>query len=139
LEDEDLDTVTLCPIMKFSEFAEKEIAKKALVLVKEGKIKEKETHIKSVKRETFKVSKRDALIKGHILRYYLLDKCTLKGYETEEEIVVDFGNTYSLPLEFLKNLAKRSERIRVLEPYANGMSHAYGNYFSRPPIPSKKK
>lgn len=54
--------------------------------------------------------------RGNIPGYHLLNRCAIEGWEKDAR-VVDFGNVYSLPYSFLKQLAeKRRERLRLLPP-----------------------
>lgn len=79
---------------------------------------------------------KEALRKGNVLGYHLLNKCELEGIK-RDYMVVDFRNVYSLPLEFLKVLAdKADKRIRLLPPYREHLSQAFARFFMRVGLPA---
>jgi len=105
-----LDLVLVCPIWPLSEFEKTSEYYKS----KEGK---------------------EALRRGYIPGYHLLNKCEIKGFETDF-LVVDFRNVYSVPFDFLKNLAKnRGKRVRLLPPYREHLSQAFARFFMRVGLP----
>ena len=105
-----LDLVLVCPIWPLSEFE---------------------------KRSGFFKSKRgkEALRRGNVPGYHLLNKCELDGFKTEY-LVVDFRSVYSVPFDFLVELAKKREkRIRLLPPYREHLSQAFARFFMRVGLP----
>ena len=105
-----LDLVLVCPIWPLNEFEKTSEYYKS----KEGK---------------------EALRRGYIPGYHLLNKCDIKGFETDF-LVVDFRNVYSVPFDFLKNLAKnRGKRVRLLPPYREHLSQAFARFFMRVGLP----
>jgi hypothetical protein len=78
---------------------------------------------------------KEALRRGYIPGYHLLNKCEIKGFETDY-MVVDFRNVYSVPFDFLRDLAKsRGKRIRLLPPYREHLSQAFARFFMRVGLP----
>lgn len=110
LEQGKLDLVLVCPVWLLSEF-------------------EKE-------HDYYKTARgKESLRRGHLPGYHLLNKCELdahkKGY-----LVVDFRNVYSVPFDFLTNLAKqRDKRLRLLPPYREHLSQAFARFFMRVGLP----
>jgi len=105
-----LDLVLVCPIWSLSEFE---------------------------KRSDFFKSKKgkEALRRGNVPGYHLLNKCEIKGFETEY-LVVDFRSVYSVPFDFLLELVqKRGRRIRLLPPYREHLSQAFARFFMRVGLP----
>lgn len=110
LEQEKLDLVLVCPHWSFQEFTGKN------------------DYLKSSKGKT-------ELKRGNIPGYHLLNKCDLEGW-TKEARVVDFRNVYSLPYQFLKQLAdKRGPRLRLSPPYREHLSQAFARFFMRVGLP----
>lgn len=105
-----LDLVLVCPIWPLSEFE---------------------------KRSDFFKSKKgkEALRRGNVPGYHLLNKCEIKGF-VREYLVVDFRSVYSVPFDFLLDLApKRGNRIRLLPPYREHLSQAFARFFMRVGLP----
>jgi hypothetical protein len=69
--------------------------------------------------------------RGQMYGYYMLNACELD--EKEQGIqVLEFGSTYSVSFEFLRQfVSSQGRRLRLRSPYKESMSHAFGNYFSR--------
>jgi len=73
--------------------------------------------------------------KGGFPGYHVINRCSLSGHEFEP-MVVSFRRVYSLPLDFLRQLATiKSERIRLLPPYREHLSQAFARYFMRVGLP----
>lgn len=105
-----LDLVLVCPIWPLSEFEKRSPYYKN----KEGK---------------------EALRRGYLPGYHLLNKCEIDGFETDY-LVVDFRSVYSVPFEFLADLAKRRDkRLRLLPPYREHLSQAFARFFMRVGLP----
>jgi hypothetical protein len=110
LEQQKLDLVLVCPHWSLKEFMDKD------------------DYLKSSKGRT-------DLKRGNIPGYHVLNKCDLERW-TNEARVVDFRNVYSLPYDFLKNLAiNRGERLRLLPPYREHLSQAFARFFMRVGLP----
>lgn len=102
-----LDLVLLCPIWPLSEIEKKS----SFYQRKEGK---------------------EALRQGHSPGYHLLNKCKLDGFKTDDYLVVDFRSVYSVPFDFILDLAtKRGKRLRLLPPYREHLSQAFARFFMR--------
>jgi len=105
-----LDLVLVCPIWPLSEFE---------------------------RRSDFFKSRRgkEALRQGNVPGYHLLNKCEIDGFKTEY-LVVDFRSVYSVPFNFLVELAqKRDKRLRLLPPYREHLSQAFARFFMRVGLP----
>jgi len=105
-----LDLVLVCPIWPLSEF--------------EGRS------------EFFKSRKgKEALRRGNVPGYHLLNKCEIDGFKTDY-LVVDFRTVYSVSFDFILNLAtKRGKRLRLLPPYREHLSQAFARFFMRVGLP----
>ncbi|WP_129671897.1 hypothetical protein [Candidatus Chloroploca sp. Khr17] len=110
LENQKLDVVVVCGLWKFSDF--------------EGT----NQYFKS------KAGK-EALRRGNVPGYNLLNKCDLEGAEFEFS-VVDFRNIFGLPFNFLTQFTKTNPpRVRLLPPYREHLSQAFARYFMRVGLP----
>jgi len=105
-----LDLVLVCPIWPLSEFEKRS--------------------------DFFKSRKgKEALRRGNVPGYHLLNKCEIKEFETEY-LVVDFRCIYSVPFDFLLELAqRRGRRLRLLPPYREHLSQAFARFFMRVGLP----
>lgn len=105
-----IDLVLVCPVWRLTEFGEKNPYYRG----KEGK---------------------EALRRGYLPGYHLLNKCEISGFETEL-LVVDFRSVYSVPFDFILELArKRGKRLRILPPYREHLSQAFARFFMRVGLP----
>jgi len=105
-----LELVLVCPIWPLSEFENKNPSYKS------PKMKE-------------------SLRRGYLPGYHLLNKCEIDGFETEY-LVVDFRSVYSVPFDFLVELArKKGKRLRLLPPYREHLSQAFARFFMRVGLP----
>lgn len=78
---------------------------------------------------------KEALRQGNASGYHLLNKCDLKGFESDY-MVVDFRSVYSVPFDFLIKLTKtRGRRLRLLPPYREHLSQAFARFFMRVGLP----
>lgn len=110
LVQEKLDLVLVCPIWPLSEFENKSGFFKS----KDGK---------------------ESLRKGNVPGYHLLKKCEINRFKTNN-LVVDFRSVYSVPFDFIIDLAqKRGERVRLLPPYREHLSQAFARFFMRVGLP----
>jgi len=105
-----IDLVLVCPIWPLSEFEKKS--------------------------EFFKSSKgKEALRKGNVPGYHLLNKCEIGGFKTDY-LIVDFRAVYSVDCDFIFHLAKeRGKRLRLLPPYREHLSQAFARFFMRVGLP----
>ena len=105
-----LDLVLVCPIWPLSEFEKRSDFFKS----REGK---------------------EALRRGNVPGYHLLNKCEIEGFKTDY-LVVDFRSVYSVHFNFLLELAqKKGRRIRLLPPYREHLSQAFARFFMRVGLP----
>lgn len=111
LEYRKLNIVLVCPVWSLNEFGEKS--------------------------SYFKGSKgKEALRRGHLPGYHLLNKCELEGFQKDYS-VVDFRNVYGVPFDFLVEISKqKGHRLRLLPPYREHLSQAFARFFMRVGLPS---
>jgi len=72
--------------------------------------------------------------RGSLPAFHLLDRCTVSPFERELRIV-EFHRTYSLPIVFLRQRAKREPHLRLMTPYREHLSQAFARYFMRVGLP----
>lgn len=74
--------------------------------------------------------------KGRLTGLQMLNKCEL--FDAERDFrVVDFRRTYTLPLDFCKEFARKSQkRIRLLSPYREHLSQGFARFFMRVGLPT---
>ena len=78
---------------------------------------------------------KEALRKGNVQGYHLLNRCDLKGFESGH-LVVDFRTIYSVPLDFLFSFAEANgERLRLLPPYREHLAQAFARFIMRVGLP----
>ncbi len=78
---------------------------------------------------------KESLRQGRIVGYHLLNKCEISGFERDYQ-VVDFRSVYSVPFDFILELARmRGERLRLLPPYREHLSQAFARFFMRVGLP----
>lgn len=72
---------------------------------------------------------------GHIPNYYMLHECFLSEMPHGIQIV-DFRLMFTMPFDFLTQFAEsQGKRLRLLSPYKEKLSHAFGHFFSRVGLP----
>lgn len=86
--------------------------------------------------EAFKSQKmREELRRGNLTGYHLLNVCDLDGLE-RAFCVVDFRRAFSLPLEYLRQLAgEAGPRLRLLPPYREHLAQALARFYMRVGLP----
>lgn len=110
LEQKKLDLVLVCPIWSLNEFEEKN-----------PNYKSKEM--------------KESLRRGYLPGYHLLNKCEINEFKMDY-LVVDFRSVYSVPFDFLIDLAKgKGRRLRLLPPYREHLSQAFARFFMRVGLP----
>lgn len=110
LEQRKIDLVLVCPVWTLSEFENRS--------------------------EFFKSKKgKETLRQGNVPGYHLLNKCEMTGFE-KGYLVVDFRSVYSVPFDFILELArKRGRKLRLLPPYREHLSQAFARFFMRVGLP----
>ena len=105
-----LDLVLVCPIWPLKEFENRS--------------------------DFFKSRKgKEALRQGNVPGYHLLNKCNLDSFN-KDYLVVDFRSVYSVPFDFIVDLAKKKgKRLRLLPPYREHLSQAFARFFMRVGLP----
>ena len=79
---------------------------------------------------------REEIRRGQLPGHHMLNECKLGDVEREFRIV-DFHNISTLPLDFCREFAGRSEsRIRLLPPYREHLSQAFARFFMRVGLPT---
>lgn len=110
LKQRKIDLVLVCPVWPLSAFGEA----KEFYRARKGK---------------------EQLRKGQAIGYHLLDKCRINGFETDFQ-VVDFRSVFSIPIDPVLELGKKSEkRLRLLPPYREHLSQAFARFFMRVGLP----
>ncbi len=110
LEQNNVESVLLCPIVTFSQVQEANPAYKKRVV-------------------------KDGLKQGLVVGYHLMNKCTIPGFE-RDLVVVDFRSVYIMPLDFIRELAARQgPRLRLLPPYVEHLSQGFARHFMRVGLP----
>jgi hypothetical protein len=75
------------------------------------------------------------LSNGQIHGLHLLHECPHSPWDGEQ-LVVSFRTVWTLPISFLTSYANyHGERIRLLSPYREQLSHRFGHFFSRVATP----
>jgi len=73
--------------------------------------------------------------KGYMPAYHMLQACNLQP-KTQSVHIVDFGQAYSMPYEYLRQFVHdHGERLRLNPPYREHLSQAYARYFMRVGLP----
>ncbi|BCL81872.1 hypothetical protein ccbrp13_43370 [Ktedonobacteria bacterium brp13] len=73
--------------------------------------------------------------RGDTRNLHMLNNCILDGMSSGIKII-DFRTTFTVPYLFLIQFAEsQGKRLRLLSPYREQMSHAFGNFFSRVGLP----
>ncbi len=74
--------------------------------------------------------------RGNVPAYHMLAACNLEGFQHEIQIV-DFRAVFSVPFEFLTDLArKHAKRLRLRSPYREHLSQAFARFFMRVGLPA---
>lgn len=83
--------------------------------------------------------------KGRLPNVHLIAASASPGFERDVSIV-DFRRVYSLPVQYVRNRAMHSKRLRLLPPYREHLSQSFARFFMRvglpidiPPFTGKKK
>lgn len=86
--------------------------------------------------ENFSAFFQEEIRRGHRPNYHMLNACDL--VEKKHSIqVVDFRSVYTVPYDFLIGFAAdQGKRVRLLSPYREKLSQAFGNFFSRVGLPT---
>ena len=73
--------------------------------------------------------------KGRIHNLHLLDRCDIESYEMDY-ILLDFYQTYTVAIEYLKYYASRQQRLELQSPYVEQLSQRFGYLFMRVALPN---
>lgn len=86
--------------------------------------------------ESFRPKKmHEKLRQGYIPGYHMFNACNLSDMQREIQIV-DFHTVFTIPYAFLAEFAcTQGKRLRLLSPYKEKMSAAFGHYFARVGLP----
>ena len=77
---------------------------------------------------------REALRRGYVFGYHLLNRCHITGFE-RDLLVVDFRSVFSLPKTVIEGLIQDKERLRLLPPYREHLAQAFARFFMRVGLP----
>lgn len=72
--------------------------------------------------------------KGRLPNVHLIAASTCAGFEREVRIV-DFRRVYSLRVQYVRNRAGLSKRLRLLPPYREHLSQSFARFFMRVGLP----
>jgi hypothetical protein len=77
--------------------------------------------------------------RGYVPSYHMLAACDLEGFQREIQIV-DFRTVFSVPFQFITEMARRqSRRLRLQSPYREHLSQAFARFFMRVGLPADIK
>lgn len=80
---------------------------------------------------------KEVLKRGNSPGYHLLNKCNIEGFESDY-LVVNFRNTFGIHLDFLNSIIQKNEnRLRLISPYREQLSQAFGRFFMRVALPDE--
>ncbi len=88
-------------------------------------------------RNFFRSNKRkEEIRRGYSPGYLMLASCELENF-TREIQVVSFRSVFSVPFDFLTDLARaRGRRLRLLPPYREHLAQAFARFFMRVGLPA---
>src|SRR5262245_58818916 len=66
--------------------------------------------------------------KGARPAYHLLNPCKLDGH-LWAHLVADFGDAFSIPLDYAQQLASAVPRVRLLPPYREQLSQIFARFY----------
>jgi hypothetical protein len=73
--------------------------------------------------------------RGRMPRYHVLNKCDLREVKADFGLI-DLGEIISLPVDVVRELAKREgDRLRLNPPYREHMAQAFARFFMRVGLP----
>jgi|SRR5208337_2546648 len=111
LENKKIKTVMVCPFKPYSEF-----------------VKDNPYYGKSEAKQ--------ALVDATVISFHLLDKCEIENFACGF-LIVDFRNTFSVPIEYLESHSKKyNKRLRLLPPYREQLAQNFARFFMRVGLPS---
>lgn len=74
--------------------------------------------------------------RGHMTGYHMINQCD-HGLLNQEISIVSFREVWSLPLDFVRNMAKNmGKRPRLRSPYREHLAQAFARYFMRVGLPA---
>ena len=74
--------------------------------------------------------------RGHVPAYHMLAEYTADEFQREIQIV-DFRTVFSIPFEFMTEMARRrGKRLRLVSPYREHLSQAFARFFMRVGLPA---
>jgi hypothetical protein len=76
------------------------------------------------------------ITEGHVWNQFMLEHSEIVGIEREHR-VVDFGEIYTIPRDFLDKLVsgRTASRLRLLSPYREHLSQSFARFFMRVGLP----
>lgn len=77
----------------------------------------------------------ESIIKGQLPALHILNRFENEDY-TQDYIIVDFKNLFSIPISYAQTIAKNNnKRLRLCPPYREHLSQAFARYFMRVGLP----
>jgi len=91
-------------------------------------------------KDFFKTDKgKEALRRGYLPAYHLLNKCDIPQFDMNYNIV-DFRSVFAIPFKSLVSHTKKyKKRLRLLPPYREHLSQSFARFFMRVGLPSDIK
>jgi hypothetical protein len=84
----------------------------------------------------FTKSRQEQLRKGLFVKYRELEKCNLDPFLLDN-LIVDFQETHSLPIDFIIQIVQSTpKRIRLLPPYREHLAQAFAFFYMRIALPA---
>jgi hypothetical protein len=77
----------------------------------------------------------EAMRQGNVPGFHMLNACSVQGFVSSEVSIVSFRQVFSVPMNYLRELAKRRPRLRLLPPYREQLAQAFARYFMRVGLP----
>jgi hypothetical protein len=71
---------------------------------------------------------------GRLTAYHLLNMCEIAGWEFPH-LVADFGDAFSIPLEYAAELAGHHQRVQLLPPYREHLAQMFARFYMRVGLP----
>lgn len=78
---------------------------------------------------------KDALKRGDVVGFSLLNKCEIEGFERDYS-VVNFRSVFTVDFNYLCDFVRKSKkRLRLLPPYRERLSQAFARFVMRVGLP----
>ncbi len=79
---------------------------------------------------------RNELSRGRRIGFHLLPETPNRAFFNGDCLVVDFHNTFSVPIKLVRQLIlPKGRRLRIKSPYRESLSQAFARFFMRVALP----